>query len=77
MEQRIISNGRDAKKIRTYPASSDETDFLSRDSGASNGRGFSDVLVVTTTMRMVNGVHSHTTSTRPAEDNVIGWRQTR
>jgi hypothetical protein len=29
------------------------------------------VLVVTTTMRMVNGVHSNTTSTRPAENSVM------
>jgi hypothetical protein len=59
------------KAEETYPASSDETNFLSRDGGAGNGGGLSDVLVVTTTMRMVNGVHSNTTSTRPAENSVM------
>lgn len=49
----------------TYPAGGNETDFLSRNSGAGDGGSLSDMLVVTTTMRMVDGVHSHTTSTRP------------
>jgi hypothetical protein len=50
----------------TYPTSSNKTNFLARNSRASDCRGLSDVLMVTTTMRMVDGVHSHTTSTRPA-----------
>ena len=50
----------------TYPASGNETDFLSRNGRAGNSGGFPDVLVVTTSVRMVDRVHGHTTSTRPA-----------
>lgn len=57
----------------TYAAGGNETDFLSRNSGTSNCRGMTDVLMVTTTVRMVNGVHSNTTSTRPAAKSVCIW----
>ena len=50
----------------TYSASGNETDFLSRNSGAGNSGSLSNVLMVTTTMGMVNGIHSNTTSTGPA-----------
>lgn len=51
----------------TYPASGNKTDFLTGDGRAGDGRGLSDVLMVTTTVRMVDGVHSNTTSAGPAE----------
>lgn len=56
-----------AEAIMTYPARSDETDFLTWDGRTGNGRCLTDVLVVTTTVRVVHGVHSDTTSTRPAD----------
>ena len=49
----------------TYPTSGDETDFLTWHCRTSDSGGLSDVLVVTTTMRMVNRVHSDTTSAGP------------
>lgn len=55
----------DCTTQETSPTSSNKTDFLSRNSGTGDRRGFSDMLVVTTTMRMVHGVHSNTTSTGP------------
>jgi hypothetical protein len=39
---------------------------LTADGVARDGRGLSDMLVVTTTVRVVNGVHSNTTSPGPA-----------
>lgn len=56
----------DRSAQKTCPASSDETNFLPRHCGACDGGSFSNVLVVTTTVGMVNGVHGNTTSTRPA-----------
>ena len=53
--------------MATYPAGSNETSLLSRNSGAGDGRGFTNVLVVTTTVRVIDGVHGNTTSTRPAK----------
>jgi hypothetical protein len=55
----------------TYPASSNETDFLTGDGLAVNGGGLADVLVVTTTVRVIDGVHSNTTSTGPAIKEII------
>ncbi len=49
----------------TYPTSGDETDFLSWHGRPSDSRSFADMLVVTTTVRMVHGVHSDTTSAGP------------
>lgn len=60
----------DGTAQQTSPAGSDETNFLSRNSGAGDSGSLSDVLVITTTMGMVNGVHSNTTSTGPAADCV-------
>lgn len=54
----------------TYPASGNKTNFLSRNGLAGDGRGFSDMLMVTSSVRMVDGVHSNTTSTRPATKHV-------
>jgi hypothetical protein len=39
---------------------------LTGDGGAGDGGGFSDVLVVSSSVGMVDGVHGHTTSTGPA-----------
>ena len=47
-------------------AGGDETDFLSGNSGARDGGGFSDMLVVSSSVRMVHRVHGHTTGTGPA-----------
>ena len=55
-----------------YPASGDETDFLSRNSGVHNCQSFSNVLMVTTTVGMVYGGHSHTMSMGPAAVNMSG-----
>lgn len=60
-----------AERRTTYAAGSNETNFLSRNSGTSHCRGMTDVLMVTTTMRMVNGVHSNTTSTGPAGPTLV------
>lgn len=54
----------------TYPTSGDETDFLTGNGLAGDCRGLSDMLVVTTTVRMVNGVHSNTTSAGPAVSDI-------
>lgn len=56
----------DRSAQETCTAGSDETNFLSRNCGACDGGSFPNVLVVTTTVGMVDGVHSNTTSTRPA-----------
>jgi hypothetical protein len=56
-------------KKQAYPASGDETDFLTRNGRTGNGGSLSNVLVVSTTVRMVDGIHSDTTSTRPAEND--------
>jgi len=55
----------DGTAEQTSPASGNETDFLSRNSRAGDCGSLSDMLMVTTTVRMVHGVHSHTTSTGP------------
>src|ERR1700722_5852916 len=52
--------------VDTYPTSSNETDFLSWNSGTGDCGSFTDMLMVTSTVRMVNWVHSDTTSARPA-----------
>ena len=61
----------DGTTEQTSSAGGDETDFLSGHGGASDGRGFSDMLMVSSSVRMVDGVHSHTTSTGPATRVVL------
>ena len=51
---------------QTCPAGGDETSLLTGNGVARDGRGLSDMLVVTTTVGMVDGVHGNTTSTGPA-----------
>jgi len=49
----------------TGSAGGDETDFATGRSVTTHGRGHTDVLMVTTTVRMLNRVHSNTTNLRP------------
>ena len=64
--KRVQSTIESERDNPTYPASSNKTDFLTGDGLARDGRGLSDVLVVTTTVRVIDGVHGNTTSARPA-----------
>ena len=75
----------DSTTQQTSTASGDETDFLSGNCRTGDGRGFSDMLVVTTTVRMVNRIHSNTASTGPAVNDILlspavdectGWLRT-
>lgn len=50
----------------TCAAGSNETSLATSGSVAGDGRGRTNVLVVTTTKGVVNGVHGHTTDTGPA-----------
>ena len=42
------------------PAGGDETDLLTGGAATAHSGGLTDMLVVTTTVGMLNGVHSHT-----------------
>ena len=42
------------------PAGGDETDLLTGGAATAHSGGLADMLVVTTTVGMLNGVHSHT-----------------
>ena len=64
--KRVQSTIESERDNPTYPASSNKTDFLTGDGRAGDGGRLTDMLVVTTTVGMVDGVHRHTTSTRPA-----------
>lgn len=55
-----------AARDTTRTTGGNETDLLTRRSVPPDGRGVTDVLVVTTTVRMVHRIHGHTTDTRPA-----------
>jgi hypothetical protein len=48
------------------PPGSDETDLLARGGVTADGGGMTNVLVVTSSMGMLHGVHGHTTHLRPA-----------
>ena len=50
----------------TGAAGSDQTDLLARGAVAGDGRGVTDVLMVTTTVRVLNGVLGDTTHLGPA-----------
>ena len=63
----------DGTTEQTSSAGGDETDFLSRNSGARDGRGFSNMLVVSSSVRVVHRVHSHTTSTGPATPGILDF----
>jgi hypothetical protein len=58
---------------QTCPTGGDETSLLTLGSVPRDCRRFTDMLMVTTSVRMVNGVHGHTTSLRPrvALDGVL------
>merc|ERR1712025_803511 len=49
----------------TGSAGGDETNFKTSRSVTTHGRGHTDVLMVTTTVGMLDGVHSNTTNLRP------------
>ncbi len=51
---------------QTCPPGGNETSLLTSDGVARDGRGLSDMLVVTTTVRVIDGVHGNTTSPGPA-----------
>ena len=51
---------------RPVRTGSNKTDLLTWHGATLDGRRVTNVLVVTTTVRVVNGVHGHTTSARPA-----------
>ena len=51
---------------QTCPPRGNETGLLTLGGVPGDGRGFTDMLVVTTTVRMVDGVHGNTTSPGPA-----------
>ena len=48
------------------PAGGDKTDLATSRRSSLHGGSLSDMLMVTTTMGMLDGVHSHTTDLRPA-----------
>ena len=49
----------------TGPSGGDETDLLTTGSVSPGGRGVTNVLMVTTTMRMFDGVHGNTSDDGP------------
>lgn len=51
---------------QTRPPGGDETGLLTLCGVSGDGRRFTDMLVVTTTVGMVDGVHGNTTSPGPA-----------
>ena len=51
---------------QTRPPGGNETGLLTLCGLAGNGRGFTNVLVVTTTVGVIDGVHGNTTSPGPA-----------
>lgn len=51
---------------QTRPPRGDETGLLTLYGVSGDGRGLTDMLMVTTTVRMVDGVHGNTTSPGPA-----------
>ena len=68
------------KRRITYPAGGNKTDFLTGYGLAGDGGRLSDMLVVTTTVGVIHGVHSNTTSTGPATYEVsigvrVNWAQ--
>lgn len=60
---RLLDN--DLSGLATRATGSNKTDLLTSGGVAGEGRGLTNVLVVTTTVGVVHGVHSNTTSTGP------------
>merc|ERR1719365_97974 len=50
----------------TSTSSSNKTDLTTSAGSSLNGGGLTNMLMVTTTMGMLNGIHSNTTNLRPA-----------
>jgi len=63
---RLGSSGGSLTTKTTSPSGSNETDLLSRWRIPTNGRGVTNMLVVTTSMGMLNWIHGNTTDLRPA-----------
>jgi hypothetical protein len=63
---------------QTRPSRSNETSLLTLGGVPRDGRGLTDMLVVTTTVRVIDGVHGNTTSLGPAvaldSELVLGTR---
>merc|ERR1711890_224463 len=55
-----------AASLLTSATGSNQTDLLSRHTGTSRSSRVTDVLMVTTTMRVLHRVHGHTTNLGPA-----------
>lgn len=51
---------------KTSSSSGDETDFLSMRGISANSGRMTNMLLVTTTMRMIYGIHSHSSNSWPA-----------
>ena len=65
----LVSFGSSSSSLSSEPTSSpssNKTNFLSRRSITPNSTSMTDVLMVTTSMGMLNRVHSYTTHLRPA-----------
>ena len=54
----------------TSSSGSDEADFNSMRCVSADGRGVTDVLLVTTTMRMVHWVHSNASNSGPGSSSL-------
>ncbi|KAL8166542.1 hypothetical protein V2J09_008041 [Rumex salicifolius] len=63
---KLGSSGSGLTTKTTSPSSSDETNLLSRWCVSTDGRGVTNMLVVTTSMGMLNWIHGNTTDLRPA-----------
>lgn len=62
----FCSSGSSLPSETTSSPGCNETDLLPRGSISANGTGMTNVLMVTTTMGMLNWIHSNTTNLRPA-----------
>lgn len=65
LSQRRLVLGLLGTAEQTSPAGGNETSLLTRGSLTADGRGLTDMLVVTTTVGVIHGVHGNTTSLGP------------
>ena len=61
----VLLNDLSGSSNETSSSGSNETDLSTSGGISSDGRGVTDMLVVTTTMRMLDGVHSNTSNSGP------------
>lgn len=59
-------NGSLSSSDEPSSSSGDETDFLPMGSVSADSGGMSNMLLISTTMRMIYGVHSHSSNSGPA-----------